>query len=593
MTSKKKSGRFAPDKSLPYFIVALLVTSCQVGQAPSLTASFTYSPASPVSGQAVQFTDTSTGAPTSWQWSFGDGATSTTKSPSHAFQAVASYTVTLVVSNSSASKNASKTIDVLPSSALAASFSYSPTSPLAGHLVQFTDTSTGMPTSWQWDFGDSSTSTAQNPSHTYTALGSYLVTLAIRAESNSNSTSQTIAVRQSNVITAASPSLADVGAAISSATYGDTVIVPAGSAAWSSRISLTKGVSIIGAGMGNTIITQTAGAFSFTPNSTQRAGDYLLRISGFTFVGSGGSVIRLSEDNFQTVPTRTIRIDHNSFAATGTYPIDVNGNFWGVIDNNQFGGNLAFSVMGTEASSWKTFYPPAYGTADNLYFEDNTFTGTSEIYVNSGHGGRYAFRHNTFTCTKMGNPLFDQHGSQTYLSASGGPLGGASYNVYALMLSEIYDNTFTGMTSGVNRWNYQRGGKLLFYNNTGISTGGPPNITESDPSADRGTANIPPPIYTPYDCYFWNNAWNGTRINAMIVDSDFGCITENVTFWNQKDGFDGTAGIGVGSLSARPTTCTIGVAYWATDTNILYKATATNTWAAYYTPYTYPHPLRK
>ena len=78
----------------------------------------------------------------------------------------------------------------------------------------------------------------------------------------------------------------------------------------------------------------------------------------------------------------------------------------------------------------------------------------------------------------------------------------------------------------------------------------------------------------------------------MIVDSDFGCITENVTFWNQKDGFDGTAGIGVGPLSARPTTCTIGVAYWATDTNILYKATATNTWTAYYTPYIYPHPLR-
>ena len=75
--------------------------------------------------------------------------------------------------------------------------------------------------------------------------------------------------------------------------------------------------------------------------------------------------------------------------------------------------------------------------------------------------------------------------------------------------------------------------------------------------------------------------------------------------------FDGTSGTGWGTLANRPTTCTPGVAYFATDQGswntsssnpygvqqngadgVLYKCTAPNTWTLYYTPYTYPHPLQ-
>ncbi|GAA4369507.1 hypothetical protein GCM10023185_43190 [Hymenobacter saemangeumensis] len=45
--------------------------------------------------------------------------------------------------------------------------------------VQFTDQSTGAPTSWLWDFGDGNTSTQQNPSHQYTATGTYTVSLTV------------------------------------------------------------------------------------------------------------------------------------------------------------------------------------------------------------------------------------------------------------------------------------------------------------------------------------------------------------------------------------------------------------------------------
>jgi PKD repeat protein len=58
-----------------------------------------------------------------------------------------------------------------------ADFSGSPNSGYAPLTVDFTDLSTGAPTSWSWDFGDGGTSTAQNPSYTYNSPGTYTVAL--------------------------------------------------------------------------------------------------------------------------------------------------------------------------------------------------------------------------------------------------------------------------------------------------------------------------------------------------------------------------------------------------------------------------------
>jgi hypothetical protein len=66
--------------------------------------------------------------------------------------------------------------------------------------------------------------------------------------------------------------------------------------------------------------------------------------------------------------------------------------------------------------------------------------------------------------------------------------------------------------------------------------------------------------------------------------------------------FNGATGTGYGTLANRPTTCTAGVGYWATDQGNwnsssvggqgqLFTCTSTNTWTLHYTPYTYPHPL--
>lgn len=68
-----------------------------------------------------------------------------------------------------------------------AAFTASPTSITEGDSVQFTDQSTNAPTEWLWDFGDGSTSTTQNPSHSYSTAGSYEVTLTVSNNAGSDS----------------------------------------------------------------------------------------------------------------------------------------------------------------------------------------------------------------------------------------------------------------------------------------------------------------------------------------------------------------------------------------------------------------------
>ena len=73
-------------------------------------------------------------------------------------------------------KRSIKTIAIMPA-ATPASFAFSPTTPGPGQTVQFADTTSGGPTSWQWDFGDGSTSNAKNPSHVFLGASSYTVKL--------------------------------------------------------------------------------------------------------------------------------------------------------------------------------------------------------------------------------------------------------------------------------------------------------------------------------------------------------------------------------------------------------------------------------
>jgi PKD repeat protein len=176
--------------------------------------------ASPTSGNAplkVQFTDKSTGTPTSWNWSFGDGKTSTAKNPAYTYSKAGSYTVSLTVKNAAGTNT--KTINnyvtvKTPVQKPVAAFSASPTSGNAPLKVQFTDKSTGTPTSWSWSFGDGKTSTSQNPAYTYSKAGSYTVSLTVKNAAGTNT--KTI----NNYVTVKTPVQKPVAAFSASPTSG-------------------------------------------------------------------------------------------------------------------------------------------------------------------------------------------------------------------------------------------------------------------------------------------------------------------------------------------------------------------------------------
>ena len=74
---------------------------------------------------------------------------------------------------------------------IVAGFSASPKSGPPPLSVNFTEQATGDITSWNWDFGDGSTSTAQNPSHTYTDFGTYTVSLTVTGPQGSDTRTKT------------------------------------------------------------------------------------------------------------------------------------------------------------------------------------------------------------------------------------------------------------------------------------------------------------------------------------------------------------------------------------------------------------------
>jgi PKD repeat protein len=119
-----------------------------------------------------------------WEWSFGDGATSTERNPVHAYAQPGLYTVSLAVNSATVSdvRVRPNYIEVTRPPVPKPEFMAATRAPVAGDPVQFVDLSVagaGEITGWLWDFGDGGHSTLQNPVHIYTAAAVYDVYLTI------------------------------------------------------------------------------------------------------------------------------------------------------------------------------------------------------------------------------------------------------------------------------------------------------------------------------------------------------------------------------------------------------------------------------
>ena len=152
-------------------------------------AAFSGTPTSGTKPLEVDFSDASTGDISSYDWDFGDSNSSNQANPKHTYTTAGDYTVSLTVSGPGGNDTETKTnyISVAdPGQPPVAAFSGTPTSGSKPLEVTFSDASTGDISSYDWDFGDSGSSSEANPKHIYMTAGEYTVSLTVTGPGGSN-----------------------------------------------------------------------------------------------------------------------------------------------------------------------------------------------------------------------------------------------------------------------------------------------------------------------------------------------------------------------------------------------------------------------
>lgn len=121
-------------------------------------------------------------APFSYYWTFGDGTSSTSGYPTKTYTTTGTYTVKLVVTGAGGAD--SMTQNVMVGVTPANGFTVNDTvQALTGNSFVFTSNSYSTTYSYNWDFGDGTTSTAANPVKSYSATGTYIVHQRVKGPS--------------------------------------------------------------------------------------------------------------------------------------------------------------------------------------------------------------------------------------------------------------------------------------------------------------------------------------------------------------------------------------------------------------------------
>lgn len=150
---------------------------------------------------AIQFTDSSTtpsGSISSRKWNFGDGNTSTATNPTHTYTTAGNYNVKLVITNSlGCSDSITQSITVYPKPVVSFSVNDS-IQCISGNSFVYTNLTSitsGSVSSYKWTFGDTATSTATSPSHSFADTGTYITKLvAVSNKGCKDSASKTMKV---------------------------------------------------------------------------------------------------------------------------------------------------------------------------------------------------------------------------------------------------------------------------------------------------------------------------------------------------------------------------------------------------------------
>jgi hypothetical protein len=451
--------------------------------------------------------------------------------------------------------------------------------------------------------------------------------------------------------------LSDVfsGTGVEAANDGDTInVTDTTGREWASTLKVNKGVKII-ASPGVTITCSGAAKamVDYTPSNYDYATglsdtEPSFRFSGFTLDGAAtcrGIDMHSASSN---VPQRNVRIDHNTFqnmGANSTWGVGIwHDGVWGVVDNNTFTNLLGVFIRsgnGGNREWWDHWNGIEYGSAKNLYIEDNTFTNENLTTIGDCQvSSRYLYRYNEMAISQYTPPILDLHGNFT---SSG------TTNIYSCFGGEVYGNN---ITSTAAQWKLvdQRGGKMIVAMNNctacdsnkftaqvrqesyvPVDSPWPTDNSCSDNDSPANTAYCAADGAKQYinDSYFWANrtgytneyAGGAPSIDTVCGDYNEGEGCKPPAIDTPKAGRDyfssaSTPGITCGTLGNRPNCTAVNQAYWATDQSCssleghvgaggdlstkkivgdLYVCTETGTpgtWIKKFTPYTYPHPLR-
>jgi len=142
-------------------------------------------------GESIEFTNTSTYAET-YLWNFGDGDISNENNPTHTYNEVGNYEISLTATGLGGIQTIKKNIEITLPDPIAA-YSINKNGAIVGEKLLFTNNSQ-YASNYEWDFGDGVTSTEENPSHVFLSDGSFVVKLKAIRDGVENIITQTVNV---------------------------------------------------------------------------------------------------------------------------------------------------------------------------------------------------------------------------------------------------------------------------------------------------------------------------------------------------------------------------------------------------------------
>jgi hypothetical protein len=346
-------------------------------------------------------------------------------------------------------------------------------------------------------------------------------------------------------------------------------------------------------------------------------------------------------------------VDHNIFYAITSDENEVriyNGAYWN-------GSNDGYGHAAWGDSAY-------FGSNKAIYLEANYFYSISraayQLIEDCAQGGHFVARFNTIGyhmipythgTTGSGGPYRGCRALEVYGNTSVWNAGNSADSNYTFMNMEsgtgmVWGNDISGQNSILNEdnsrslptgytqvappngWGYcgsGNGGPSAWDKNLNSTTGYPcldmpgrgkgdllkgqfPTVCDSATGCSTYGGTWPAQAVEPY--YAWANTYNSATRNYWTNTDSKPLMQNNRDYYFQCgplnascSSFTGAYGVGQGMLASKPSTCTTGVGWWATDqgswntsgngfgNGVLYLCSATNTWTSSYTPYTYPHPL--